>query len=325
MKIIVPHEVRTVINSLGNRTIQNSGLRIYTALHFLNERANKHGYFQCPSRYLKKVNSRYQNIIKKFLEADIIRYRKNIKPDPQDIFNTITTKSYSTAWGYCMRYKFLIDTTTGEEMEVDFTHHRVNRWYEIIANSLKEFGEKPFISRDSFGRRVHYPLIKDYKIKLKDKGFYVIDARASHPTLLYLLMKKRGIVDAKYNFTFKNNLDFYQYVSDQLQLPDREAAKNIFKFWANANGYVPDARIFQLFPVASILIKKLKQDNYKDCPAFLQREEANMWIDDLLENIPSEFALPVHDSLIVKEKDFEMVKAYCQSKYPQFIFSTRPL
>ena len=325
MKIILHPNVKAVIENLGNKTIQNSGLKIYTAIYLRNKRSNKHGYFDCPSTFLKTINDRYAKIIDKFEANNIIRCLKNVKPDPNDIFNRIITKSYSADLGYCMQYKFLIDITFGEEIEVDFKANVFKRWYSIIADSLTELGYTPKITRDSFGRRVHHPLIKTYKTFFKDKGYYVIDAKASQPTLLYLIMKTRNILDTNYIYTFENNLDFYEFVSEKLGLQDRVAAKSLFMFWINSRGYVPDAGIHKLFPLASAFIKGLKEQNYKDSPAFLQREEARIWIDDLLENIPANFALPVHDSLIVKEKDFAKVLSYCQTKYPELRFSTKPL
>lgn len=325
MKIIMPNEVLDLIKGLGNKTKQNSGMKIYTALYLRTNRANKHGYFDCPSDYLKSINSRYEGIIDRFIEARILKYKENVKSNPNDLFCPIRTKDYSADLGYCMKYKFLIDITQGEETEVKFYSNRPQRWYQIISQSLISLGYLPKITRDNFGRRVYHPLIKTYKTALKGKGFKVIDARASQPTLLWLIMKSRNVLDTNYNHVFENNLDFYLYVKDSLDLTDRDAAKDLFVNWVNGKGYVPHNGIFQLFPKASVFIKSLKSDNYKNSPAFLQREEARIWIDDLLENIPVEFALPVHDSLIVHENDFEVVLNYCQWKYPEISFSKTDL
>jgi hypothetical protein len=224
-----------------------------------------------------------------------------------------------------MQYKFLVDITQGETIDIDFASKREYRWYDVIEYSLIQLGYEPKIIRDSFGHRVHHPVIPVYKTELANKGLAVIDARASQPTLLWLLMKERNVVDANYNCVFLNNLDFYQYVCDQLQLANRDAAKSLFMFWVNSRGYVPDASIHALFPIASRFIKSLKAANYKDSPAFLQRKEAEIWIDDLLQNIPVEFALPVHDSLIVKQEDLNLVLDYCKEKYPDRKFETKLL
>jgi hypothetical protein len=325
IRITLSERVKAVIESLGNTTRRDSGLKIYAALYERTNRADKHGYFDCPSTYLKSVNDKYAGIIKRFIKDGLIKRKERLKQDPNDIFNTIRTETYSKHLGRCMKYKFLIDITEGEEIEIDFDNHRKYRWYEILKTSLMELGYIPKITRDNFGRRVYHPAIMHYKTELANIGLAVIDAKASQPTLLWLIMKERNIVDPNYNSIFETNLDFYQYVCDELKLADRDAAKNLFMFWVNSKGYVPDAGIHILFSIASKFIKKLKAGNFKDSPAFLQQKEAAIWIDDLLENIPVEFALPIHDSLIVKQEHLEQVLAYCKTKYPELRFETKLL
>jgi hypothetical protein len=80
-----------------------------------------------------------------------------------------------------------------------------------------------------------------------------------------------------------------------------------------------------IFPEVSNFLKNHKAKNYKAVASLLQRIEAQIWIDDLLENIPVDFALPVHDSLIVKDEDFETVLNYCKAKYPLIKFETKDL
>lgn len=325
MRITLPERVKAVIENLGNTTRRNSGLKIYAALYERTNRADKHGYFDCPAAYLKSVNDKYADIIKRFIKDGLIKRKERLKQDPNDIFNTIRTATYSTHLSRCMKYKFLIDITEGEEIEIDFDNHRKYRWFEILKNSLVELGYMPKIKRDNFGLRVYHPAIMHYKTELANRGLAVIDARASQPTLLWLIMMERNILDPGYNFIFENNLDFYTELKNRLNLLDRDAAKSLFMFWVNSKGYVPDACIHTLFPIASNFIKKLKRGNYKDSPAFLQRKEAAIWVDDLLENMPVAFALPVHDSLIVKEDDLQIVLEYCQEKYPQLSFQTKAL
>jgi hypothetical protein len=48
----------------------------------------------------------------------------------------------------------------------------------------------------------------------------------------------------------------------------------------------------------------------------LQRVESKIWIDDILNNIPTDWALPVHDSVIVKEEDVDKVYNWIKGKYP---------
>ena len=325
MKIIIPKEVKAVIETLGNKTKQTSGIKIYTALLLRTNRTDKFGFFDCPSTYLQAVNSRYATIIGAFIEAGIIKRKETLKIDPNDIFNTIKSPTYSSHLGYCMKYKFLIDLTIGEELEINFDSGIARRWYNILQNSLIEFGYPPKIKRDNFGRRVYHPAIKNYKLELTGKGLYVIDAIASQPTLLWLMMNERGYKDTYYNSIFDSKIDFYTQVANDLNLADRNKAKKLFTIWANSDKKAAYASMKELFPIATQFLNELKGGNYKNSSSTLQRYEASIWVDDLLENIPAEFALPVHDSLIVKEEDLLLVLDYCNAKYPLISFATRPL
>ena len=134
------------------------------------------------------------------------------------------------------------------------------------------------------------------------------------------------IVDTNYNKIFEEGDDFYRVLVDELDLLNgRQQAKDLFMYWLNSNGYVPNYNIHNLFPVASNYIKSLKKGNYRNSSATLQREEAKIWIDDLLDNAPVNFALTVHDSLIVKDKDALKVLKYCKAKYPQIEFDLKEL
>lgn len=325
MKIIVPIKVCTVIKSLGNATRQKNALKIYTALYLRMNRANNNGYFSCPSTYLKKINSRYSEIVDAFIKAGIMKPFEKLKEDPNDIFNTIKKKYYHPDRGIAIKYKFLIDPTNGVAMEVDFENKRRYRWYDIISDSLEELGYEPRIKRDNFGGRVYHPLIKPYKTVLKDKGLWVIDAKASHPTLLWLVMKERGVRDESYFQIFEKGVYFYDYLIEELKLENKEAAKQLFSEWLNSRGFVSDTGIYKLFPEASHFIQQIKRIDYKDSAAFFHNREAKIWIDDLLQNIPVQFALPVHDSLIVKAEDACLVLEYCKEKYPEIDFDFREL
>lgn len=311
-------EVKAVINNLGNKTAKSNGLKVYAALILMSNRQNKHGYFPVPSTYLESVNKRYTRTIKALLEAGIIEYYKGIKEDSEDLFNTIYTKYYNTNKSICMKYRFCIDTKIGDPVEVSMCSNKKYNWYSVLENSLMYLGFPVEIKRDTYGRRVHHPLIPVYKDELKDKGYALIDAKASQPKLLLNIMKKKGIIDERYTEAF--NGDFYNYVVDKLDLQNRKQAKDLFMYWLNSAGYVPNYKIHILFPTVSNFIRGLKTKNYKDSGSFLQREEAKIWIDDLLENIPTDFAIPVHDCLIVRDREVDDILEYCKSKHPDIDF-----
>jgi hypothetical protein len=318
MKIILPPKVEeSIMNIKQNKSVKKAALKIWTALYLKSHLRNSQGYFPVASEYLKSINIRYYNIMNHFIETGIIDYYKKAYQDENDIFNTIYRKSYNRDKGICSKYKILVPLS-GREIEVDMKSDKSTRWYEIIENSLIETGFDVNITRDTFGRRVHHSAIRDYKEDFKN--YYTIDAICSQPRLLYLEMKKRNEIDDLYNHIFENDLDFYSEVCYRLNLESRQDAKDLFMFWLNGNGYVTNYEINKIFPVASQFLKKLKQGNYKNSASTFQRIESKIWIDDLLNNIPCDFALPVHDCLIVKEEDVDNVLNYCKSKYPQLKF-----
>lgn len=319
MKIIVPKEVeKSILSIKGNKTVKNNAIKIYAALYMKSHLKNGSGYFPIAAEYLQSINKRYYNIMNHFIETGIIDYYKKAYQDENDIFNTIYRKSYNRDKGICSRYKFLINTSVGREVEVDMKSDKSTRWYEVLENSLIETGFDVNITRDSFGRRVHHSAIRDYKNDFK--GYYTIDSICSQPRLLYLHMKEKGIIDELYNHIFENDLDFYSEVAYRLRLESRQDAKDLFMYWLNGNGYVPNYSIHSLFPVVSQFLKSIKKGNYKNSGSLLQRIESKIWIDDILNNIPCDFAIPIHDSVIVKEKDVNNILLYCQSKYPQLKF-----
>lgn len=326
MKIIIPDKVIQSINDFKRKDVKEVAYKIYCALKRLDERKNTTtGWFDVPSSYLKSINVRYYRIIEKFLQDGIIKYYSRPTQDPKDIFNSVEKKYYNKTLGFCMKYRFLIDTEVGTEYDFDAENPNKMRWYEIIKSSLISLGYEPNIKRDTFGRRVHHKAIYDHKTNLKDKGFSIIDAKCSQPRLLYIIMKEKGIYDKEYYDIFETNDDFYLYIIDKLNLKNRKEAKDLFMFWINADGYVPNTGIFQLFTNTSNFIKSLKTRNYKEAASYLQRREAKIWIDDLLENIPVNFALPIHDALLVKTNDAREVLKYCKSKYPELDFDVKEL
>jgi len=319
MLIRIPNEVKKVINEMPfNKTVKNNALKIYAALYIKSHLKNSQGYFPVSSEYLKSINLRYYKILNYFIEKNIIDFYKKAYQDENDIFNTIYRKAYNKELGICAKYKFLVNIENGDEVNVDMVSNKDYRWYEIIENSLIESGLEVKIKRDSFGRRVHHSGIRNYKTDFI--GYYTIDSICSQPRLLYLHLKEKGIVDEAYNDIFDNDKDFYSEVTYRLKLESRAEAKDLFMFWINGNGYVPNFDIHKLFPTVSLFLKKQKKGNYKNAGSLLQRIESKIWIDDILNNIPADFALPVHDSVIVKEENVDDVLMYCKIKYPELRF-----
>lgn len=61
-------------------------------------------------------------------------------------------------------------------------------------------------------------------------------------------MKEQNVVNIKYEAAFK--VDIYNYLVQELKLQDRQQAKDLFMFFLNSNGFVPDYKIRIIFPVA---------------------------------------------------------------------------
>lgn len=328
MKIKIPKLVQYSILDSGNITRQRSCLKIYAALYQLSKRKNKDGYFAVPSTYLESINKYYYKAIRKFIDDGILEYYKYIHNDPElfDLEKKKETKGYNKQLGLCMKYRFIVDIKTGDDIEVDMQSNRQKNWWKILNNSLQSLGYDDIkITRDSFGRRVHHNLTQIYKEELKNKGFCVIDAKCSQPRLLYLLMKEKGFYDEKYFNIFNSDEDFYLYLVNELNLNDRKQAKDLFMYLLNGNGYVPNYKIHNLFPEVSKFLSKLKNNHYKDSAMFLQREESKIWIDGILQNLPVNFGLTIHDSIIIKDKDAIKVLKYCKEKYPQIQFELTEL
>lgn len=316
MIVEINEKIKNIINDIPyNKTVKNNALKIYAALYLLSKRKNKFGYFSVASEYLESINKRYNRIIKYFVEVGLIKAYTRPVQDKNDIFNVIHKKHYDVNRGICMKYKFLL-STEGEQLDVSMTTNKYFRWYNIIQDSLLEFGfEDIKIKRDTFGRRVHHSAIRNYK---KDfKGYWSIDAVSSQPRLLWLDIKEKGIEDTLYNDIFENNKDFYLEIQVRLNIKTKEEAKELFMFWINSRGYVPDFNIHNLFPVVSKYIKDYKKGDYKNMASHLQRIESKIWIDDILNNIPCNFAIPIHDSVIVKDEDVDTVFNYIKTKYPK--------
>jgi hypothetical protein len=319
MIVEINNKVKGIINDMPfNKTVKLNAIKIYAALYIMSKRKNKHGYFPVPSSYLVSINKRYTRILKHFEDMGLIAPYTRPVIDNDDIFNTINKKYYDVNKGICMKYKFLI-STDGDSIDVDMVTNKYFRWYEIIQNSLLDFGfEDIKISRDVFGRRVHHSGIREYKSDFK--GYWTIDAISSQPRLLWLDMKEKGIIDPLYNDIFENDKDFYLEIQHKLNIKNREDAKELFMFWVNSNGYVPNFNIHMLFPIVSKYIKDYKSGDYKNMASHLQRIESKIWIDDILNDIPCDWALPIHDCVIVKDGDVDRVFDWIKMKYPNLKF-----
>lgn len=308
-------------------------IKIYNALLF--KKGGTKGYFNCPSAYLKKVSGQYNKAMDLLLEHKIIEFQ-SFNIDDRDLFNQRRKKYYNTENGTCVRYKFLVDIEVGYDYDLttDFSSlYDKEKWYMKTRYSLLQLGFQPdelLIKRDNFSRRLHtnitgfIPEARTYKELMCGGEYYVIDSKTSQPRLLWLTLNETGLQDEKLNDIFNNGLDFYDYIIQRIPaLIDRDDAKELFTSWINGTGYLDadKSSIRDIFPVANMFLRKYKTASYKDACRLLQYKEATIFIDDLLNNIPVDFCLSVHDSLLVKKEDAEKVLEYCKLKRPELVFT----
>lgn len=319
MRIEINEEIKRIIDEYpGNKGAKKSVLKIYAALWILEKRKNKWGYFPVSSSYLKKINVRYFKIIDYFEEIGLLESYKRPFDDENNLFESKMRKYWSSVYGICMRYRFLKDIN-GEKIEVGLISKEKKRWYEITKKSLEEVGFKDvWISRDDYGRRLYHNGVRGYREVFK--GYWSIDSVASHPRLLWLEMKEKGLIDKEYNDIFESGKDFYDEMIRLLDLESRREAKDIFMEWINGRGWVSNYKIKDIFKITNDYIESNKKIDYKYMSSKLQRIESSIWIDDLLENIPTDWALTIHDCLIIKENDVDKIFEWCKEKYPQLEF-----
>lgn len=337
IKLTIPKELEYVLSTQKDKRVRDRTIKIYNALIY--KRGDKKGFFDVPSKYLESINTRYYKAIKVLVENGIIDFKKEITYEYNTLFDTIKRerKIYNADKGICMKYKFLINTMVGEEIDFNINVNNLyknKRWFNLTKKSLIELGLEPRISRDNFSRRLHTNVTGSLSLKTGDggeinsykdycKGYYTIDGVTSQPRLLWMLMKEKEISDKNLDYIFDNDLDFYDYLQKNIpNILDRDTAKDAFGEWINGKGYMNEdyEKIKTLFPVVTMMMRNFKSNSYKDICKLLQYKESSIWINDLLENCPTDFALSVHDSLIVKEEDVDKVLLYCKNKYPNLKF-----
>ena len=356
--MIITKELDYLLSLQKRKDAKERIKKVYNALVY--KRGNNNGYFSAPSEYLERVNQRYYKVIELLLKHKIIEFQ-SFTTDESDLFNPRKKPFYNTEKGLCKRYKFLIDIENGYEsdLDIDFTSlYDNNKWYMKTRYSLLQLGFQPEelnISRDNFSRRLHTNITGNmgdgvsYKDFLSGGDYYTIDAKTCHPRLLWSLLKEREQNDENLTYVFENNIDFYDYILENvpsilrinnemnksfLKMDDyvydeqhiksveRQISKEAFMSWVNGTGYVDeDIRpLTRLFPIANNYIRGYKSSNYKEMCRLLQYRETTIFIDDLLNNIPLEFCLTVHDSLVVRKEDKDIALEFCKNKYPELVF-----
>lgn len=356
--MIIPKELDYLLSLQKRKDARERIKKVYNALVYKKGKWN--GYFNCPSSYLKKVSGQYNKATKLLLEHKIIDFQSfnydesdmfNVRR--KKYYNT----EKGTCVRY--KFLIDIETGYEDETTIDFCSLYDNeQWYMKTRYSLLQLGFSPDelnIKRDNFSRRLHTNITGNigdghsYKDLLAGGEYFTIDAKTFHPRLLWLLLKEREQNDENLSYVFENNIDFYDYILENVpsilkinnemneslkgtedyvydenhnKSVERQIAKEAFMSWVNGTGYIDeDIRpITKLFPIANNYIRGYKSNHYKEMCRLLQYRETKIFIDGILNNIPLEFCLTVHDSIIVRKEDIDMAMLYCQNLYPELVF-----
>lgn len=334
--LIVPKELEYLLNKEKRKDSKNRILKIYNAL--LYKKGNINGYFPVPSSYLKKINLRYYKVIQDLIDYNIIEFLSYSEEEKwENLYDGPKfrkKKFYNTQKGICARYKFLIDVNSGIEynIEIESNLYDNEKWYHKTKYSLHQLGfsnEEIHIKRDNFSRRLHTNVtgsiqgFKSYRELMKGGEYYSIDSKTSQPRLLWLKLKEMGLSDDKLDYIFENNIDFYDFIIEKIPaINDRDDAKELFASWLNGTGYLEEDKVSirNIFPVANMLIKSFKKASYKGFCQLIQHMESQIFIDELLNDVPVDFCLSVHDSLLVKKEDIDKVLEFCKERRPELVF-----
>lgn len=338
--MIIPQELDYILNLQERKDAKQRILKVYEALLF--KRNKNKNWFDCPSNYLRSINSQYHKVMPLLLKYGIIEYMSiDNEVKYEDIFTSNVYKKKFYKPSQSMKYRFLIDTTIGYEynLNIDSSYlYEKEKWYMKTKFSLLELGFMPEeikIKRDNFSRRLHTNITsgvvgdyRSYKDLLAKSNYCIIDSKTSQPRLLWLTMRDIGLQDHNLNRIFENNIDFYDFIIERIpEISCRDEAKELFVSWVNGKGYLEDDKSYirDLFKVANTYIRNYKSSSYKDICKLLQNKEANIFIDDLLNNIPLEFCLTIHDSLIVRKEDVKVALNFCKEKHPELIFNVEEI
>jgi hypothetical protein len=334
------------------KDVRKSMLTILYQLQKCSKSQDKDGFFDVPSTLMKSIRTNYKKYINQFKKAGIIEPKSRSFAEfvynPNNLFHeeVIVKESYSTYKNQCKKYRFLIDPSYGyKTINLESQFKPIVPWYLITERSLKALKVDDIrIGRDQFARRLHHNLsarVADVNQVIKDKknyknyirtyflGYYsIIDAIACQPTLLPEVL---NYTDPNYREALDSG-DFYIWVANALQYQGaqgRDKAKRAFNLWAMNPGYIK-SDLNALFPkMTKRKLQLIKQcDDKKIVSRKLQSAESKYFIDGALNNIEEDlgihFAVTIHDSLIVENKNVDLVKQYLLEQTP-FQFSIEKL
>jgi len=192
-----------------------------------------------------------------------------------------------------------------------------------------------FYHFDNYGRlHTNFTILKSFIRKncllIEGEETYEIDIKNSHPLFLNKVINQSNIEkDAEFEF-FKfltMNGKFYQYLQEKLQIKDKKIVKEItYKVFFGKNYRNKlDTQFQNIFPKIHEFIKLFKKTSgdYKSLSYELQKYESNFIfnkvVKEISENYPHIKIVTVHDSLICKKSDKQIVEdifnSYLQEEF----------
>lgn len=204
-------------------------------------------------------------------------------------------------------------------------------------HSIKELcARNYYANRNMTNNRLDHNFTSISKVLLKEikdaNELVEIDLRNSQFAFLAHWVKGKAEYQDSSDFKMfleqAGNGTLYEFIERELQLPNREAAKEIMMeiaFSSYKNGTENKRRFKELFPSVSKFIKEFKRDaRAEDAPngegsfaVTLQRMESDVFIDNLYYQLKKMgyWVITRHDSLLVKKADEGFIAGYIRDSF----------
>lgn len=221
---------------------------------------------------------------------------------------------------------------------LDSLKNRDNDIYNRNAYSVDSIHQQHiFFHFDYYGRmHTNFTILKSFIRKncllMDGEETFEVDIPNSQPLFLSKIIKESGtrwVKDEEYDVFRKllENGNFYQFLCDKLNLPDRKFAKKLtYKvlFGRNYPNSKPDIAFSSVFPTIHNYIKlyKAEHKDYRVLAYDLQKMESSIIYNRIIKKImlidPDVKLVTVHDSIIGKQSDRNLVERVFHDEINKF-------
>ena len=219
--------------------------------------------------------------------------------------------------------RFLIET---EETFIDNKKKVIHLSY---INSIKRLESKSYnAKRNITNNRLDTNFTNMASVMVddicKENNLIQIDLKNSQFTILSHLLKDQLNSDDYRRFeALSVSGQLYDYVTQELGLRERKQGKNVMfetLFSSRKNNTSTKLKLKKIFPTVIKWIDDYKkEDGDNNFAIMLQQHESKIFIDGLLRLIKKEksslFCLTKHDSLIIKDEDYDRIMAITTSYF----------